>query len=109
MTPGEPRCQFYEAVAAMKASQERKRIMEGDEQQGAIPGKVIGTIGQVNVLLAAAISTLVAYRQAKTIWQQQNPNTPSPFPEDQELINLLSSDAAALAAKANGLLLKYGG
>lgn len=83
--------------------------MADEQPKGAIPGSVIGTIGQVNTILASAISLLVVYRQARAAWQQQNPNTPSPFPPDQELINLFSQDVGAFEQKAADLLAKYGG
>lgn len=81
--------------------------MDGDPNQGAIPNKVIGTVGQVNVLLATAITGLSAYLQARALWKQQNPTAPDPFPPDQELINLFSQEAGAFDAKAQALLAKY--
>lgn len=101
------RSNWTEAVAALKASQERKQNMAGETNQGAISPKVIGTIGQVNVLLATAITGLGAYLQARQLWKQQNPNTPDPFPPDQELINLFSQEVGTFDTKAQALLAKY--
>lgn len=81
-----------------------------DDTKGAIPGSVVGTVGQVNVLLAAAITALLAYRQARALFQSSGATDPDgQLLSDQDLINLFAKDPADLVAAADQLLTKYGG
>lgn len=80
-----------------------------NEGGGAIPGVVLGTLGQLNGLLGAGLSILATYKAARDAWKAAHPTVDSPFLEDTQLIDLLRKDAADLVAHVDLVLAKYAG
>lgn len=75
---------------------------------GMIPAVVLGTVGQVNMILGTALTLIAAYKRARDAWKAAHPGEDTPFLEDSQLIDLFQGDADGLAAHVEGLLAKHG-
>ncbi len=77
---------------------------------GAIPGVVLGTVAQVNGLLAAALGIVATYKAARAGWKAAHPGadpTAAGWKTDLELIDLLAGDADALVRHADEIRAKH--
>jgi hypothetical protein len=74
---------------------------------GAILGGILGGAGQVNSILGTAMGLLAAYRALRAAWADANPGQAGPFLTDEQLIKLLSDDAAKGIVEVDQILAKY--